>query len=453
MNQERLLRRGVAVVLFVNAFLVFVLQPHISRQLLPLLDGRAEVWIVCTLFFQVALVAGYALAFAARRRPLRVSLSRHVALLLVAWLLWPMTTGDGPPPEAAPPLWTLRLLVGQLGLLVTALTATSPLLQYAYAHASPTLDPYPLFTASNAGSIAGLIAGPLIVDPLLTLPQQTRAWSASAIVLLALLAVVGHRLSAASGNAAVPPLAPGVPLGVYRASFIRVFSPGWHPWRRTWPILALLSLLMLLNFANEPNQLWWIAVHLIILWSASLMCHGELVQTRPVPARLPEFYVWMAAGGAAGGAVADAAEDRLHDRAAIHLEGGSGSGRDRSAGHHLSGLDIRLAWRHPRRDARCRHDGGDDAASPETIHRPHYDCAAGNHHRSSNASARCGAARPHVLRHLRGARFSGVSHASARPWHDAARHAVPAARTSRRSPQLLRPHVAAGRRVPVTGAA
>lgn len=141
MNQERLLRRGVAVVLFVNAFLVFVLQPHISRQLLPLLGGSAEVWIVCTLFFQVALVAGYALAFAARRLPLRVSLSLHVALLLVAWLLWPMTTGDGPPPGAAPPLWTLRLLVGQLGLLVTALTATSPLLQYAYARASPTLDP------------------------------------------------------------------------------------------------------------------------------------------------------------------------------------------------------------------------------------------------------------------------------------------------------------------------
>ena len=61
-----LLRRAVATVLFVNAFLVFVLQPHISKRLLPVLGGSAEVWIVCTLFFQLALLAGYATAYAAR---------------------------------------------------------------------------------------------------------------------------------------------------------------------------------------------------------------------------------------------------------------------------------------------------------------------------------------------------------------------------------------------------
>ena len=76
------MRRAVAVVLFVNAFLVFVLQPHISKRLLPLLGGSAEVWIICTLFFQGALLAGYALAFAARRLPLSVSLSIRQYLLL-----------------------------------------------------------------------------------------------------------------------------------------------------------------------------------------------------------------------------------------------------------------------------------------------------------------------------------------------------------------------------------
>jgi len=39
------MRAVVAATLFANAFLVFVLQPHVSKRLLPVLGGSAEVWI------------------------------------------------------------------------------------------------------------------------------------------------------------------------------------------------------------------------------------------------------------------------------------------------------------------------------------------------------------------------------------------------------------------------
>src|SRR4029079_6072969 len=104
-----------------------------------------------------------------------------------------------------PPLWTLQLLVRQVGPALIALTATSPLLQFAYARAAPARDPDGTFTASNAGSLAGLFAYPFVVEPLLTLDQQARAWQAATIVLVSMLAVGATALlRPRRGRAALP---------------------------------------------------------------------------------------------------------------------------------------------------------------------------------------------------------------------------------------------------------
>ena len=340
MKSDRALRRVVASVLFVNAFLVFVLQPHISKRLLPALGGSAEVWIVCTLFFQLALLAGYGAAYLARRLPIAASLTLHVVLVGVAWLLWPFVAGEGPPLGASPPLWTLQSLVGQVGLLFTAMTATSPLLQTAIARAAPNLDPYPLFAASNAGSLAGLFSYPLLIEPTLSLNEQAFAWSVAALGLLVLLSfaaigLVGRRTHATvedpspaprwqqrlrwlvlslvpsslllavtaqiTTDIAPVPLLWMLPLGLYLGSFILVFSLGWKPSRWTWAAMAVFSLPMLLAFAYEPSPSWWVGVHLTILWCGAVLCHGALVMERPAPDRLAEFYLWLALGGALGG--------------------------------------------------------------------------------------------------------------------------------------------------------
>lgn len=342
MIPQPVVRRAVAALLFGNAFLLFILQPYVSKRLLPVLGGSAEVWVMCALCFQMALLAGYAMAFLARRLPLGAALGLHGVLLIMGWLSWPLIVGDGPAPATAPALWTMRLLGAQLAFLLIALSATSPLMQYGYARACPRLDPYPLFTASNAGSIAGLVAYPFVVEPWLSLQRQTTLFGAGVILLLGLQIAVSWLLTRSGPQAAMEPMeaAPPisasrrlrwivlaavpavlllavtaqittdiapmpllwiVPLAVYLASFIRVFASGWQPSRWTWPQLAVCALLMLLTFVNEPSQLWWVVIHLMILWTASLLCHGALVQERPAPARLPEFYLLLAAGGAMGG--------------------------------------------------------------------------------------------------------------------------------------------------------
>ena len=45
--------------IFLSAFLLFGVEPMIAKMILPWYGGSAEVWIVCLLFFQGALLAGY----------------------------------------------------------------------------------------------------------------------------------------------------------------------------------------------------------------------------------------------------------------------------------------------------------------------------------------------------------------------------------------------------------
>ena len=53
-----------ALAMLVSAALLFVVQPMIAKMVLPLLGGSPEVWNTCMVFFQAALLAGYAYAHA-----------------------------------------------------------------------------------------------------------------------------------------------------------------------------------------------------------------------------------------------------------------------------------------------------------------------------------------------------------------------------------------------------
>src|SRR5437868_2266777 len=46
--------------IFSSAFLLFLLQPLVSKHILPWFGGAAAVWASCMVFFQAVLLAGYA---------------------------------------------------------------------------------------------------------------------------------------------------------------------------------------------------------------------------------------------------------------------------------------------------------------------------------------------------------------------------------------------------------
>ena len=49
-----------ALTIFASAFLLFLLQPIVAKQILPWFGGSAAVWTTCLVFFQSALLLGYA---------------------------------------------------------------------------------------------------------------------------------------------------------------------------------------------------------------------------------------------------------------------------------------------------------------------------------------------------------------------------------------------------------
>ena len=63
-----------AATITLSAFLLFLVQPIIAKQILPWFGGSAAVWTTCMVFFQVTLLAGYFYAdLLIRRTPPRGS--------------------------------------------------------------------------------------------------------------------------------------------------------------------------------------------------------------------------------------------------------------------------------------------------------------------------------------------------------------------------------------------
>jgi SAM-dependent methyltransferase len=326
-----------------GSFLLFLTQPMVARMALPRLGGAPAVWNSAMLVYQALLLGGYAYAhWIAQLRP-RKQAGLHLALFGLAALWLPIGLSAAiPPANFAPAFWVPWFLVSSIGPLFLIVAAQAPLMQRWYAMESARGEPYALYAASNLGSFAGLISYPLIVEPLLTLQQQSMVWTGG-YALLALM-VAGCALTipreaverepveitpAPSRRrivhwiilAAIPsglmlsttthlttdivaiPLLWVVPLGLYLLSFVVAFATRRGPTE----FLTLLAPLILLiagglAFAeNSRNPLFAASLGLSLLFVVAVALHGEMYRRRPAPDHLTAFYLAMALGGMIGG--------------------------------------------------------------------------------------------------------------------------------------------------------
>jgi hypothetical protein len=173
-----------ALTIFLGAFLLFQVQPLIGKFILPWFGGGPGVWTTCLLFFQVALLAGYAYAHVVSRRlrP-RKQVLLHLALLAAAVAALPITPGNTwKPPGGGNAVWEiLRLLTVCVGLPYLALSSTGPLVQYWYSRAYPDRSPYRLYALSNAGSLLALVSFPFYFEPHFSRQQQSVLWAWSLV--------------------------------------------------------------------------------------------------------------------------------------------------------------------------------------------------------------------------------------------------------------------------------
>jgi hypothetical protein len=161
--------------IFVSAFLLFQVQPMISRYILPFFGGTPAVWSTVQLFLQVFLAGGYAYAFWIIRRISTKKQSRvHITMLLISLALvaalgffWPSPVTPNaswkPLSLDTPILDIFKLLFVAVGLPYFLLSTNSPLMQAWFARSQPGRSPYWLYALSNIGSLLGLLAYPFVI--------------------------------------------------------------------------------------------------------------------------------------------------------------------------------------------------------------------------------------------------------------------------------------------------
>jgi hypothetical protein len=188
-----------AITLFVGAGLLFVVQPMVGKMILPLLGGTPAVWNTCMVFFQAALLAGYAYAHATTRwLGVRRQAALHLGVMALPLISLPLGIDVGlvRGGESNPVLDVLLLLSLSVGLPFLVVSATAPLLQKWFTGTGhpAARDPYFLYAASNLGSMLALLGYPVLIEPRLPLRAdswlaQTRLWTLGYVVLACLIAL------------------------------------------------------------------------------------------------------------------------------------------------------------------------------------------------------------------------------------------------------------------------
>lgn len=339
---------GVAI--FVGSGLVFLIEPMVGKMLLPLFGGTPAVWAVTLVFFQAFLLAGYAYAHVSiRLLGVRRQAFLQLALLLVPLALLPIAVPRGLHPSTShPAIWLIGVLFLTAAVPFFVVSSASPVLQrwFSASGDAASRDPYFLYAASNAGSLLGLLAYPMLLEPRLTLAQQSRVWTVVYVVFAVLTAVCVLRLLGTArgpivaaprvrvvslswrrrlrwiGMAALPsslmlgttsyittdigsfPLLWVLPLAAYLVSFILAFARrqllSLTVVSHAIVVTATLVAASLLHLAVLP--IWaLVGVHTLNLFFVALLVHRLIAMERPPTEHLTEYYLLLSVGGVCGG--------------------------------------------------------------------------------------------------------------------------------------------------------
>lgn len=353
-----------AATIFLSSALLFWLEPLFGKMVLPLMGGAPPVWNACILFYQVALLVGYAWAHAGRRLGDRRHLLIHLGLSIAALLVLPFSVPRAlmPPSVDHPLAWTLGALALGVGLPFVLVAANGPLLQRAFSRSGSrhARDPYFLYAASNLGSAISLLLYPVYFERALSLSDQALAWRNAYIALVAAVATCAAMawrsgaLAPAPTSVTEPPESLGWPRRLRWMAFAAIpsslmlgvttyISSEVAPVPLIWilPLALYLATLVVAFSLSEPLSRWmrvifagvvsprtiraavlaliaavgiglWlytqlgarptvIIAHLALFTLSALVCHVRLAADRPAASRLTDYYLWLAIGGGVGG--------------------------------------------------------------------------------------------------------------------------------------------------------
>ncbi len=326
------------------SFLSFSIQPLMGKQLLPLYGGTPGTWLGTMLYFQLALLLGYAWAAWLVRRLVKVQVGATCALAFLAILTFHLPTEQA---ETAPGIGTVvwRLALSSLPAMLL-LFSTSPLL-HGWLRRRGQAVPYYLYAVSNFGSLAALALYPFLIETSLKVSEQSFYWHSILVIIAGLLAAAGYILMRTSeaadekrsadepaetlslgligswlGLSALTcigmlgatyhlaseigstPLAWVGPFGAYLLSFTVTFSQRWRRWMTLTTIVALavsLAGFMVTKGFTEATVNAWTAWWLLLLTASGSFLGNALLHSLRPAQRFERYYLILAAGGVLGG--------------------------------------------------------------------------------------------------------------------------------------------------------
>ncbi len=351
-----------ATTVFLSAFLLFQVQPMISKYILPWFGSTPGLWTTALVFFQLMLLCGYAYVhFVVSRLTWHRQAIIHATLLGLALIFLPIT-----PPEAlkptgpvAPVVSIIFILMLSVGVPFFLLSTTAPLLQRWFALLHPGRSPYRLYALSNFGSLLALLSYPLVIERFVPLQAQTWIWSLGYVVFAGLgLACAWYVSRSSAGTVSIPvssveksagivgaesadegkpskgramlwlslsacgsgllvaatnqmsldiatvPFLWIAPLSLYLLTFILCFdSDRWYvrPLFSLLLTLVLINTLRLLYMGTDLGIVEQVAGYSLTIFVCCMCCHGELARMRPAPEQLTFFFLMVSIGGALGG--------------------------------------------------------------------------------------------------------------------------------------------------------
>jgi SAM-dependent methyltransferase len=315
----------------------------IARMALPRVGGSPSVWNSAMLVYQMLLLAGYAYAHGLSYLRPRLQSGIHLAIFALGALFLPIgLIAAVPSADVQPAFWVPWFLISSIGLLFFVVSAQAPLMQRWYALETSRGDPYPLYAASNLGSFAGLISYPLIVEPLMSLQQQSWLWTGMYAFLVLLVAACALTVPARAVEelpeeteppptmkrtlhwialAAIPsglmlsttthlttdivavPMLWVLPLGLYLLSFVIAFAHRRGPAdfiTMLAPLIILIAGGLAFNSGTQ-SPLFSVTLGLLLLLAIAVALHTELFRLRPAVGHLTRFYLVLSIGGMLGG--------------------------------------------------------------------------------------------------------------------------------------------------------
>ena len=339
------------LIIFLSAFLLFQIEPIISKIILPKFGGSYLVWGACVVFFQAILLLGYWYSHIVISK---FGISRyryyHLIILILPLLFFP----GRPLPEIAShsnlalPLDIFWQLLYSIGMVFFVLSTTSIILQSWLSNSDlpQATNPYVLFAASNLGSFIGLLTYPFLFENFFDLDWQLRIWRFGYLVFLGFYLVIFKLLKINKKAASVKhllrqsvnfqvrvrwflfaaaavimflavtnvvtyeiapvPLLWVIPLCIYLISFVLNFKK--VPWYPQWiednfhiTVGFGVFFFFLIQKITLPIILQ-LAFQFIFLFIICMFCQNRLYQSKPKDdANLTTFYLVVSFGGFIGG--------------------------------------------------------------------------------------------------------------------------------------------------------